>query len=200
MAARRSGAAHRSSGYVPRGLVNGLSTLFGDPASYGRLRPEPTDRRTVRWPRLCLPTPTGAHADPVAHNPKVAGSNPAPATTKDQLRGPFRDLGRASLLRACQRFVNGRSGVGSRQRTVARVGRRAVSWSWGSTTVCGGAASCSAPTATSAACRRRMHPARRRPLLPSAQTRRSPPGPYRCRCHRPVRKAAASARGRGAGR
>src|SRR5262245_29743651 len=26
-------------------------------------------------------------SDPIAHNPKVAGSNPAPATKKDQLRG-----------------------------------------------------------------------------------------------------------------
>jgi hypothetical protein len=37
----------------------------------------------------------------VTHSPKVAGSNPAPATKHDQLRGPFRDIERDSLLPAC---------------------------------------------------------------------------------------------------
>ena len=43
-----------------------------------------------------------------SHNPKVAGSNPAPATKKHQLRGPFRrDRRRASLaFRMANHFSN----------------------------------------------------------------------------------------------
>jgi hypothetical protein len=79
-----------------------------------------------------------------AHNPKVAGSNPAPATKKFQLRGPFRSARRASSLAACQRIVNTlvnerhcastRDGVGVGRRSVDIVGpgwsHRSPSMGW----------------------------------------------------------------------
>jgi len=49
-----------------------------------------------------LPTRTALSdgVSPGCHNPKVAGSNPAPATNEVQVRGPFRLPERASLVNA----------------------------------------------------------------------------------------------------
>ena len=75
----------------------------------------------------CDLDPTSADVDRPAHNPKVAGSNPAPATKKYQLRGPFRSARRASWLPAstrCQR--QGLVGAGVRLTLFVGVRRHLV--------------------------------------------------------------------------
>ena len=63
-------------------------------------------KRPGKWHEMSLTVTAGQTLD-TAHNPKVAGSNPAPATKKALVRGPFRSAGRASVHVGCQRFVNG---------------------------------------------------------------------------------------------
>ena len=78
--------------------------------------PTPAGRDRIRWTphhEKCLPNCTRwtqRHPVDEPHNPKVAGSNPAPATksAKAQVRGPFREIGEGlSLariaLRVCPR-------------------------------------------------------------------------------------------------
>ncbi len=97
--------AGRSGGDV-RGLAGDVPTMYhaigkqqGTAGNSGHLKPD-------RGVGTIWPLPGRASFWRRAHNPKVAGSNPAPATKKHQVRGPFRSAERASLLSACQRFVN----------------------------------------------------------------------------------------------
>jgi hypothetical protein len=86
--------------HIPAVLVTGIVTKTGRKMR-DRMRPSGLPGNVCRGHTGWRAT-GDTHCDSarLAHNPEVAGSNPAPAT---KLRGPFSNRGRAS----CVSFVNG---------------------------------------------------------------------------------------------